>query len=313
MDEYLTNLKNKYNYSDEIIKDISELIPVFIEVLGPMYQDRILNTFNNVHIFSYDSVDEAEIKLKEIYNTGKKYRVGRLGTGTGFIENEVVLNENGIPEQKLVIGYSNNIPHLVHELCHAISYDYSIDGNVLKTVTGLDYTDYEIVDGHKGTIISSSGQMFNEILTENLAIQLLDVYDKTVVHEPTAYNDATKEFKNIFRNETVNKAIIDSYMSHNYLFLNQLSELITQENYQNIVSGLYQYFLNEEDKQYIDYLNHLQQITVKEFFEKYYIDYISQPFTNKYGIDDEIFSTLNQINRRIVDDCGISLSDKIER
>lgn len=313
MDEYLSNLKNKYNYSDEMINLISELMISFVKVLGSEYQDKILETFNNVQIFTYDNIDEASTKLTEIFNTGKKYRVGRPATGTGFIENEVVINENGIQEQKLVIGYSNNNVHaLVHELCHAIAYDYAIEDNVLKTITGVDRTDYNISDNIKGSIISEEGTMFNELLTENLAIQVLDVYDKSVVHEPENYAAAANDLKNIFRNDFVNKAIIDSYMKHNFEFLDLIPELISEEEYKNTIAGLYQYFPNEEDKPYIEYLNQLQELSVKEFFERY-IEYISQIIRNKYGIDQEIFSTFNQINRKIVSDCGANLLERSER
>ena len=47
------------------------------------------------------------------------------------------------------------------------------------------------------------------MVTENLAMQIMDYLEPNISHEPTAYNGYVNDFKGIFRSTAFNKVLID--------------------------------------------------------------------------------------------------------
>lgn len=310
MEEFIKNLKAKKGYDDQMLTIISNIIMAFDEVLGDENMPNVLQAINNVQIFLYNDVQQASSILSHYFNNGKEYRVGSQATGTGFTEDEYTLDENGNLRQHLVIGLDKNninIQTLVHELCHAISSinGFFVKDNILYTNSGFDTTLYDFSNGTKGATISNQGMVFNEVVTENLAMQVMDAYDKTVSHEATGYNGYVSNFKNLFRNASLNKMIIESYINHDDKFVKMLDEIVDQQVYLDCIYRMY----NEIDSNNFavkEYLEKLSKLSFSEFFALY-CTYINKMFGTLDGINKNDFKIMKQINQEIIVTIGNKL------
>jgi len=313
MEEFLKNLKITKGYDDQLLDIISNIIMAYNEVLGDENMPNVLQAINNVQIILYDDVQQASSILSHYFNNGKKYIVGSQGTGTGFTEDEYILDENGNIRQYLVIGLDKNsikIQTLIHELCHAIS---SIKGefvkdNILYTNSGFNLTSYDFSNGTKGGILSNQEVIFNEIVTENLAMQVMDAYDKTISHEATAYNGYASNFKYFFRNANLNKAIIDSYINHDNNFVKILDEIVDQQVYLNCINSMYNE-IDSNNSAIKEYLDKLSKSTFSEFFALYRT-YMNKKLGTLDGINKSDFKIIKDINQWIIFKIGKELKNK---
>ncbi len=313
MEEFLKNLKATKGYDDQILTIISNIMMAFNEVLGDENMPNVLQAINNVQIFLYDDIQQASSILSHYFNNGKEYRVGSQATGTGFTEDEYIFDENGDLKQQLVIGLDKNninIQTLVHELCHAISSinGYFIKDNVLYTNSGFNSTSYDFSNGIKGATLDNQGMIFNEVVTENLAMQVMDAYDKTISHEATAYNGYVSNFKNFFRNTNLNKIIIESYINHDNNFVKVLDEIVDQQTYLNYVRSMYD-VIDSNNLGVRGYLDELSNLTFSGFFNLYYT-YINKMFGTLDDINKNDFKIMKQINQIIIFDIGNELKSK---
>jgi len=314
MNEFFNNIKVKYNYSDEFIKILSDIMYSFIVVLGESNLDKIIYVFENVFIYEYENVKEAGEFATTYFNNGKTYSFSSVATGGGVIENDYYLDKNGNLDEKVLIllqkgNYSEkNIQTLIHELCHAIS---SINGfllkdNIIYTVSGVSSASYEFDGKYKGKIVESSNNIFNEIITENLAVQVMDVYDNKTSHNAINYSGITEKFRKIFRNESINSVIIYDYLNHSSNFMDVLNILYNEEDLKNIVEYLYT-VIDINNLELKNYLDTIYNMSVEDFFN-IYIEYSNYLFGNPFGIDKETFKIMKQINNEIV----LELSNKLE-
>ena len=288
MNEYFLNLKNKYNYDDQLINIISGVISAFVEVLGEQYKDRLLDAFNNIPIFTYKEPREAGEMLTRYFNNGKKYRISSMAKGGAFVEDEYSIDQNGELVQHFIIGLGSYddkaIQSLIHEMLHALSYHKPIlEDGIIKTGTGFNTFSYNFDGNSKGTVMDEKNLVFNELITENIAMQVMDAYDKNKVHEPAAYNAVVEEFNGIFRCDAVNPIIIDDYFNNTYNFLEVVPTILAQEKYQDIISGLYQYCDN--NPVYINHLDYLRGLSVRDFVA-YYIERTNQIFSTDRNSDE---------------------------
>ena len=313
MEEFIKNLKATKGYDDQMLTIISNIIMAFDEVIGDENMPNVLQAINNVQIFLYDDVQQASSILSHYFNNGKEYRVGSQATGTGFTEDEYTLDENGNLRQQLVIGLDKNninIQTLVHELCHAISSinGYFVKDNTLYTNSGFNSTSYDFSNGTKGSILSNQGMIFNEIVTENLAMQVMDAYDKTISHEAIAYNGYVSNFKNLFRNASLNKIIIESYINHDDKFIKILDEIVDHQVYLNCIYSMYD-VIDSNNFAIKEYLDKLSKLSFSEFFSLYFT-YINKMFGTLDGINKNDFKIMKQINQQVVATIGNELKSK---
>ena len=313
MEEYIKHLKESKGYDDQMLSIIFNIIMAFNEVLGDENMPNVLQAINNVYIFLYDDISQASTVLSHYFNNGKEYRVGSQATGTGFTEDEYTLNENSELKQYLVIGLDKNninIQTLVHELCHAISSinGYFVKDNVLYTNSGFNAITYDFSSGMKGSIINNQGMIFNEVVTENLAMQVMDAYDKTISHEASAYNGYVSNFKNLFRNVNLNKIIIESYINHDNNFVKVLDEIVDQQTYLSCVRSMYD-VIDSNKFTIREYLDKLSNLTFSGFFNLYYT-YINKMFGTLDGINKNDFKIIKQINQEIIFAIGNELKSK---
>lgn len=314
MNEFLNKIKVKYNYSDEFIKILSDIMYSFLIVLGESNLDKILYVFENIFIYEFENVKEAGIFATTYFDNGKTYSFSSRATGGGVTENDYYLDDNGNLREKVLIllqkgDYSEkSIQTLIHEICHGIS---SINGFVLKdsiihTVSGVSSASYEFNGKYKGRMVEGSNNIFNEIITENLAVQVMDVYNNKITHKAINYSRITENFRNIFRNESINSVIINDYLDHSSNFMDVLNTLYTEEDLKNIVEYLYT-VVDINNSVLKEYLNTLYNMTIEDFFN-IYIEYNNYIYGNPINIDRETFRIMKQINNEIV----LELSNKLE-
>ncbi len=312
MEKNFNKVKLKYKYSDQMIQVLSNIYFSFVEVLSVENINKIKFVIENAYILEYESLIEAEEKLNLYFDNGKKYHVGSLATGTGFQEEDYCIDDNGQIYQKLAIGVAKGelneekIQTIVHELCHAISAinGFKLDGNILQVKSGFNTTSYEFNGSSKGLIKSDKGRIFNEIVTENLAMQVMDSYNNTISHNATGYGFSAEALKHIFRNQNINSIIIDDYLNNNSNFLLKINDLINQKDLQNIVMSFYN-IIDQSNIIIKEYLDKLCSLTPEEFFKVYItnVNSINKP----EGVDKETFKLMKKIDKQIIYELGMRL------
>ena len=162
------------------------------------------------------------------------------------------------------------ISSLIHEICHALSYNLpEIENNTIKLKTGLCESTYQFVENQKGKLLKDSGNLFNEALTDNIALQVYDSFDKSKKHSlDDGYKGVSRPIQGIFNDDRVNRLIIDSYMNNNYGFIESIGDLISQEKYEAIIADVYNY-VDRNDKHITDLLGRFSQMSFGEFFREY--------------------------------------------
>lgn len=286
----------------------------FITLLGEKYQDRIIQAFQNIGIYEYETTEEAESLSDRYFNNGKNYKYSALAMGGGITEDDYYTDELGNVNQKIIVLISKGeyneqkIQILVHEICHALSLygSFRVEENQLYVKNGVVETRYEFDGNFKGKIISDKNVLYNEIITENLAAQVMDVYNDMVKHHAVSYQGAAEDFRSLFRNENLNPVIIEDYMSHNPSnnFINALVSQISQEEYQNVVQKVStNYDLNNESIR--NYFANLYDMPVNAFFN-HFVEYFNR-LSRPQNMDRSIFKIVKSINRSIIRELGNEL------
>lgn len=300
MNEFLDELRSKYDYDDETLEMIGGIIPSIIEVFGEENIEKIKNAFLGTKIIFYDTVSEANELLEQYFKDGRKNRVSKLATGGGFFEDDVKVVDDQIVSYKSVIGISKGskekaLSTLTHEISHLVSSrpPYLTENGTVVFNTGFSCDEYEIVNGSKGKIIRTNGKtIINEIITENISMQILDLYDSTIEHEATAYIRRTNSFRTLFRNEELNSLFISDYQNGTQNITGKLSGMIDDTEYGEILSSFFSYNLNDEQ---VSYINKLKSMSVPEFINNTFFSQERDPnVMSNNGIDIAVFEGMNQ-------------------
>lgn len=307
MKEYLEKIKNKYNYSNQNMEMISKVIMAFINVLGEENINIILTAFENTTIFYYDDTLDAANKLNKIANDGNEYKVGLQATGTGFMQDYYTYENNQI-NQKFAVGIAKsnqNLQTFIHEMCHVLSTigKIKVDNNQAYVFSGLSIDVRKIENGKIGEVLSCKANMFNEMVTENLAMQIMDFLEPGIEHVPTAYKGYVGDLQVLFRDERFNKVIINDYLKSSSNFALVFENAVSKEQFDDEVNAIASSVDTSDSlKQYCDYL---KTLSVKEFLEIFIsnLDRITAPA----GMDRQTFKDVKRINRSIFYD----LSQKI--
>ena len=68
MENYLQNLKQKYNYDNKLIETLRKIIPAFIEYYGPEYEQIILDAIESCNIHIQGEKENYKEYLSEYFN-----------------------------------------------------------------------------------------------------------------------------------------------------------------------------------------------------------------------------------------------------
>ena len=132
MNEYLMTLKNKFDYSDELINFLGQLIPTLIKYYGEEHREIILSTLSNCEIHFQRKDEDPKTFLNSYFNVNKEWKIPFLAGA--FYHNEIIVKDNQVfakpiiyLKQNLLRKYTpfdfnddNQLNTLIHEICHSI-------------------------------------------------------------------------------------------------------------------------------------------------------------------------------------------------
>lgn len=313
MDNIIEKYRTKNKCSQELLNIIEKIIYAFTTVLGEKYIDKILEAFNKLAIYEFGTIEEAGEISNNYFNNGKKYRYSIIAQGGGIAEDDYYIDNDGKLQQKFIVLISkgeyteSKIQLIVHGICHVLSSLNlpELDGNILHTKSGVSETSYEFDGKYKGKILKNTNTLFNEIITENLAMQVMDTYNQTVKHPPESYNGVVASFRAIFRSEALNRIIIDDYMDNTEHYLDAINNLFQPENIQQAVREISDR-LNTENTNIKNFLESLYKMSVQEFFS-YYFEILKNFMIRPKDIDRETYKVMKQITIEVVRILGRNL------
>lgn len=258
MNELLNSLKSKYNYNDELLKFLSNLIPIMIEYYGEEYKDEIISSFLETPIIITKNTVREESGNDDV----------SLITARGAYCYKVII-ENNSPKisRKVVISTSpikpfsfNNqkdVGTLVHEICHMVKSGLVVntDENNLVYYCGLDQSK-GIINNNEFLNQSSNNALALEeaintidecIITQNIFAdyQLTNDYRRLVnyiwpmINENPEFLDKIRKSQFTGSNDWVeylgidiSENLIQLCSNHYDLIANRIFELINNKNMQ---------------------------------------------------------------------------------
>lgn len=185
IDKYINDLKEKYNYNNELCSFLKKVIPALITYYGTDKTDLILSAIEDTEIHIQEENEDMYEYLNNYFNVKNKWNIPV--NGAAFLENEYVLTGNVISSKTLLyikqVFYGEYIPfdynnpicisNIVHELCHLV-----------KSYGTIDYKD--------GMLKSNSG-LINEYYKCNINNGLLVEYKNEFVGLEEAFNTVDEE------------------------------------------------------------------------------------------------------------------------
>ena len=163
---FLEKLKNKYNYSDKIIKALSLVIPEMLKYYGEDYSDTILNAIFNCQIIacnSHQTISKVlkDRKLTPLIGSSLVSEIDIKRAESVYIPNvEISYNEESNSynidriDRIIVTSHTFNFDSLkglevlTHALCHLVKSfkdELVIDENILTIRSGISYEKRKIV------------------------------------------------------------------------------------------------------------------------------------------------------------------------
>ena len=151
MEEYLNKLKEKFNYSEELMTMLTQLIPSMVTYYGKEYEGVILSALSNCEIHFQAKDENPSEYLNHYFGVEKEWKMPELGGA--FYQNEIMVKENRIVAKPIIylktVYYNQYMPFdfqndknlntLVHEICHLVK-GYGkvkmVDGKIIDS-TGL--------------------------------------------------------------------------------------------------------------------------------------------------------------------------------
>ena len=239
MDEFINQLKEKYNYNDKLIELLYPIITNMTEYFGEESKDKILGTFMDVPIHFVETREDI-IEYTQSLGIKDEYILPTVASG-GY-EEYFQLNDNKnvqrIPFILIRSNYAKDKPDeqlaiLIHEICHAImNYNNAIiEGNKIHSKTGLIEEEIEILDDEIKTNRKTS-------VGKNVAIEEgLNEYDARCItrmvlgrdYETSAYGTYVSYVKPVMDNEEVRKLIDYSRLNNTDEWKEVLGEELSQE------------------------------------------------------------------------------------
>lgn len=155
MDNYLKQIQQKYNYSDELMTALSKIFPGLINYFGVENQETILSALVNCEIHIQKQGENHKEYLNNYFGVnetwphpigGVAFHEARLkvDSGKASVQNMIYLFQ---PLQgELDLLDSNTMGTLIHEICHLVkSYGrLKIQDNKIIVPSGLMYNEYDL-------------------------------------------------------------------------------------------------------------------------------------------------------------------------
>lgn len=221
MDEYLSELRNKYGYNDDLLKAIEITINLMIEEYGEDQRVDIFSLFAGAQItalreVNHETLDKLDEKMRS-YNphiifskvenpyecdlVASSYNYEPIYSADMQVRDEARhiiaqdmkgrFNEDGY---RRVFGTSINMPYFLHEANHAYAMmhpEYKYEGKKIIAKHGMYITcyEYELGPDQKYIMKTTSSQgiileeAINEKITQDMLVRLLKKTDFKEVKE----------------------------------------------------------------------------------------------------------------------------------
>jgi hypothetical protein len=227
INEFVSRLKAKYGYSDEMERFLNNAVPAIISYYGDDKKNVVFAALNECEIHIQRENENIEQYLNQYFGTNKKWDIPFLGGA--FQHTELFIN-NGNVEQKNLIYIRREYLHsytpfdfndekmlsgVIHELCHAIKGYGKISREEGKIVvsSGLikDYYEYDSVNN-----------LFINVKSDNTGFEeALNSYDEASImsimtgkfHEYGAYKGMTVIARELMKNDVLAQKIRSSQFS----------------------------------------------------------------------------------------------------
>lgn len=221
MDEYLSELKNKFGYSDDLLKAIEITIGLMIDEYGEDAKSDIYSLFAGTKVYALSKVNRDilnkigdEMRQRNphvIYDEAENpYGCDLVSSSYSFepvfgadmkvvdearcIITEDMTGRFNEGEYRRIFGTAINVPYIIHEANHAYAMmhpEYTYEAGKVTAKHGMYKYVYEYYLGDDGKYIVSSGssediiieEVINESITQRMLVKLLNKNDYSEVRQ----------------------------------------------------------------------------------------------------------------------------------
>lgn len=215
MDEYLSELRNKFGYSDDLLKAIEITINLMIEEYGENEASEIYSLFAGTKVIALKEVNRETLDKLDSdmgsYNPHVIFEEEENPYGTNLVASsynyqpiynadmqvvrearyivtqDMSENYNG-EEYKRVFGTYINMPYFIHEANHAYAMmhpEYKYEGKKIIAKHGMYVTTHEYEEDKDGKFVMRMvdnrdiilEEVINEGITQRMLVRLLNKND----------------------------------------------------------------------------------------------------------------------------------------
>lgn len=249
MENYLENLKIKFNYSDDMIRLLNSVIPAIIRVFGEEHTEMILSAINECEIHIQGPTENMQDYLNTYFNTQEKWQIPT--TGGAFYHKNIKITETGLESKSIVyirtqykkefVLDNNKLDTIVHELCHAIKgykKEKLINGKVYDS-TGLNKEICDIESGKievKETSMLGIEEALNSVTTAKICELITGEY------QIKSYGRASSIAELLLQNDELKKLLFRAQFKEDNEWIEYLGEenaKIICENLDTLVNAMY--------------------------------------------------------------------------
>ena len=289
MQNYIEQLKIKYNYDDKTINALTKIIPALIDYYGIEYEDTILKAINDTKIIccnSYQTISKIKEEEKLTPKIGNTQLKDIESEGSYISNIEIIYNEvqNKYEilkhHRKIIISHTYNLDSpkglevLILNICRvikALNEEYTINGNVLIQKEGLSEITYQIIMNEESINLdllqeSNIGIHIGSLLYDTEQIESIILKDKYETHKYDylmliiRYIKEIFDLKEILNEEELLKNDAFKNIYPNKIQFEELSNLI--DECLNVEHEMLIYAMNREEK------DRLEEILKEMFDEK---------------------------------------------
>ena len=287
MEEYLNNLKNKFNYSEELITFLSNLIPSMIIYYGKEHEETILSALSNCEIHFQTENEDPEEYLNNYFGINKKWDIPSLGSA--LYQNEISVKDNHVTARPIIyikrvfmhhytpFDFQNakNANMLIHEICHLIKgYGrLKVENGKIIDPTGLMKDTYSYNSNGEIKEESSDNIGIEEALNEVDAARILEIMTGKK-QEIEGYKRAGEIATWLLAHEDIAKVIRFCQFNDSDLWIKYLGKDNAQmliENFDILVKSLYISFAELTHEKVIELQTKMDaaEIQIYEFTQNY--------------------------------------------
>lgn len=254
--EFISQLKAKYGYSDEMEQFLQKAIPAIITYYGEDKKNIVFAALSECEIHIQKENENTEQYLNQYFGTNKKWDIPFLGGA--FQHTELSVNNNQVNQKNIIylkteylhryepfdFNDEEKLSSIVHEICHAVK-EYGklkVENGRVIISSGLikDYYEYD-----------RETNSFTNTKSDNTGLEeALNSYDEASImtimtgkfHEFGAYKRMTQVARELMKHEELSQIIRASQFSGGTEwvdFLGKEDSEYLSKNFEDWVSVLY--------------------------------------------------------------------------